>query len=190
MSEIVSIRRAKIEDVYSIAKVHIDSSRTSYKGIMPDKYLDNLNYEKKAERWKFRLFGENPVEVAFVAVVTKSIPNSNINHDSTIKEDIIGFVSIGNKKTHEIYDRELNSLYILRDFQRRGIGKLLFKEVVNELKKENLKSLFLWVLEENPARGFYEKIGGKSFDSKMIKRGGKQLKSIAYGWEIFKYNFF
>ncbi len=181
MCEIVSIRRATLEDIDSIARVQIDSSRTTYKGIMPDKYLNNLNYEKKAARWKTRLFGDNPIEIAFVAVNRNS--DFNMNSNSTKIDDIVGFVSIGIEKTHEIYERELNSLYILENFQLKGIGKLLFKEVLNELKKENINSFFLWVLEENNARNFYEKFGGELIGNKIIKRGGKMLKSLAYAWK-------
>ena len=87
------------------------------------------------------------------------------------------------EKTNDLFERELNTIYLLKEFQRKGIGELLFKKVVSEFRKHDIKSMMLWTLKENPARYFYEYLGGEVFDSKMIDRGGKQLVSIAYGWK-------
>lgn len=46
------IRKARSEDAKGIAKVHIDSWRTTYRGIVPDTYLKALHYEEKEEIWK------------------------------------------------------------------------------------------------------------------------------------------
>lgn len=35
----MKIRIATIEDAYAIAKVHVDSWKTTYKGIIPDHFL-------------------------------------------------------------------------------------------------------------------------------------------------------
>lgn len=37
------IRKAAVEDAAAIAKVHVDSWRTTYKGIMPSDYLNSLS---------------------------------------------------------------------------------------------------------------------------------------------------
>jgi hypothetical protein len=41
------IREATIADVAAIAKVHAESWRTTYKGLLPDDYLANLTYEQR-----------------------------------------------------------------------------------------------------------------------------------------------
>jgi len=43
------IRKAKLDDATGIAKVHVDSWRTTYKGIIPDDFLNNLSYEQRTE---------------------------------------------------------------------------------------------------------------------------------------------
>jgi hypothetical protein len=41
----------------------------------------------------------------------------------------------------------------------------------------------VWVLAENPARRFYEALGGKIVFEKRIEIGGASLVEVAYGWE-------
>lgn len=57
------------------------------------------------------------------------------------------------------------------------------KRVVQHLKANGQNSMLVWVLEENPSRAFYEKMGGKEVDRKTLTVSGKVLTEIAYGWE-------
>lgn len=43
------IREATLFDAAGIARVHIDSSRTAYHGILSEEYLEQLSYEKLTE---------------------------------------------------------------------------------------------------------------------------------------------
>lgn len=46
------IRQATIYDASAITRVHVDSWRSTYGGIVSDKYLNNLSYEERTKRWK------------------------------------------------------------------------------------------------------------------------------------------
>lgn len=48
----MKIRKANIQDAQSIGKVHVDSWRTTYKGTLPDDFLNKLSYEQRTELWK------------------------------------------------------------------------------------------------------------------------------------------
>src|SRR5512142_1389502 len=50
-SSMATIRPATPEDAEGIARVHIETWRTTYRGLMPDSVLDNLSIEKQADRW-------------------------------------------------------------------------------------------------------------------------------------------
>lgn len=50
--EIMKIREAIVSDAKGIAKVHVDSWRTTYKGIIPDDFLNNLSYEQRTKLWE------------------------------------------------------------------------------------------------------------------------------------------
>jgi hypothetical protein len=41
----------------------------------------------------------------------------------------------------------------------------------------------VWVLALNPAKKFYERLGGKVIGQKQIERGGQTFTEVAYGWQ-------
>ena len=49
------IRRALPEDAATIARVHIDSWRETYAGIVSAEYLKNLSYSDRTARWEDNL---------------------------------------------------------------------------------------------------------------------------------------
>ena len=51
----VVIRPARVKDALAIARVHIESWRATYPGIVPQHYIDSLNVEVFTERWRDRL---------------------------------------------------------------------------------------------------------------------------------------
>jgi hypothetical protein len=48
----MQIRQATMAEVAAIASVHVESWRTTYKGLLPDGYLANLTYERREPRWR------------------------------------------------------------------------------------------------------------------------------------------
>jgi len=167
------IREANKEDSFSIAKVQVDTNRSTYKGIMTEDYLNNLSYESKAKDWEKKLFNEDSNEFMYVAEI-----------DNT---KIIGFASASLFRTNDSFEREIYSIYILKEFQRKGIGKLLIEAIVEKFIESNVRTMIIWTLQENPSRLFYEHLGGKIVDRRIIQRGGKELQQIAYGWEDITY---
>lgn len=161
------IRKANIEDAAGIAKVQVDSWRTTFKGIVPDDFLESLSYNKRERIWK-RAVVENNLYIA----------EDENNH-------ITGFSVGGKERTgnYGTYSGELYSIFILKRYQGTGIGRLLVKSVVDDLKKKKLNSMLIWVIEENPACRFYEALGGMKIDTQEIEIGGKKLNEVAYGWD-------
>jgi hypothetical protein len=64
----VTIREARIEDAAGMARVHVDSWRTTYAGIVPDAYLANLTYARRENLWHDILSNTSGNEYRFVAV--------------------------------------------------------------------------------------------------------------------------
>ena len=87
-------------------------------------------------------------------------------------DQIIGSVNGGMERLdHPIYQGELNAIYILESHQRKGIGRELARIVAKRLSQIEIHSMLVWVLADNPACCFYEKLGGKKVNQKEIKRG-------------------
>ena len=166
------IRRATIEDAAGIAKVHVDSWRTTYKGIVPNVFLENLSYDQKEQNWK------------------QGIAMNHVYIAEDEDKRIIGFSTGGKERTgkYDLYTGELYAIYLVEECQGKGIGRLLVKSVMDDLQNKKLNSMLIWALEENPACRFYESLGGKVIDTAEIEIAGKKLKEAAYGWgDITKY---
>ncbi|WP_338030325.1 GNAT family N-acetyltransferase [Fervidibacillus albus] len=95
------------------------------------------------------------------------------------------FVAGGKKRIDEYdgYDGELYAIYILHNYQKQGIGKALVNAFANDLSKKGFESMIVRVLEQNPARYFYESLGGKFIGREMTKIGKQRLETLVYGWE-------
>ena len=98
-------------------------------------------------------------------------------------EGIVGWASGGKERSEDrVYSGELYGIYILKVWQKKGIGRELVREVVRHLIKNGFESMLVWVLTDNPSRRFYESLGGKFLRSQTIKIGGADLQEVAYGW--------
>ena len=48
----IALRAGTCADVTGIAKVHVDSWRTTYRDLMPADFLANLSYKQRESNWK------------------------------------------------------------------------------------------------------------------------------------------
>ena len=72
---------------------------------------------------------------------------------------IVGFVNGGEERKGDcIYKGEIYALYVLKNYQRQGIGSGLVAALVSELNAYGIYSMLVQVLSHNPYRHFYEKI--------------------------------
>jgi GNAT superfamily N-acetyltransferase len=155
------LREARQEDAAAIARVHVDSWRSTYRGIVPEGFLAEMSYEDFEDRWRGWL--RNVGEPRLVYRVAE-LPSGRI----------VGFATG--------YAGELYTLYLLREHQRAGIGQRLLGSVARGLAEGGTYSLLAWVLARNPSRRFYEAVGGELLGSQEIEIGGARLEEVAYGW--------
>jgi ribosomal protein S18 acetylase RimI-like enzyme len=168
----VMIREARIVDAAGIARVHVESWRTTYRGIVPAAYLDALSVENRQRGWERQLAAAADTIDVFVA---EEVPSG----------EIVGFVSGGPEQTgtEAAFPWELHAIYLLADRQRRGVGRRLTAALVERLRQRGAASLLLWVLKQNlPARHFYEALGGSVVRERTITIGGLELAELAYAW--------
>jgi len=169
----MNIRKATYLDAYAIARVNVDTWRTTYHGILPDAYIDKLTY---LNREKF-----------FLDLLKKQEDNTFIYVVECDNDGIIGFAVGGPERSmNPVYSGELHTIYIQRNFQGKGIGTLLVGAITRQLYEKGLSSMLVWVLSENPFLSFYESLNGSRVDSKTIKINGENHLVIAYGWKNIK----
>ena len=164
-----SIRPATRDDASKIARVHVESWRTTYAGIVPDDYLAALNAAVRETQWREWLTRD--VETYVAALDGK----------------VVGFLSGGPiREPIETYDAELYAIYLLQHAQGQGIGTALLRQLSASLRSKGFHSMAVWVLEQNPAKHFYTRTGAQLLTSKKIEIGGVTLAEVAYGWPDLK----
>ena len=163
------IREATCADVAGIARVHVDSWRTTYPGLIPDAVLAGLSYADRERLWTRALCEADSTTCVYVAVDPGG--------------EIVGFASGGPARPGDpAYPAELYAIYLLAAAQGQGLGRRLVGAVAARLQTAGYPALIIWVLASNPARQFYEALGGRLVRRQPITIGGAALEEVAYGW--------
>jgi len=166
---VTQIRKATAGDSAGLARVQVDSYRTAYAGLLPAEYLARFSYEEQEQDWR-RWMHEHPEDVLLVAVGEE--------------QEVAGY-ALGRPGPAGIagFDSELIALHVRGLLQRQGLGRRLVAAAAGELKQRGCRSVMLWVLEGNPARGFYERLGGRLLGRQTVTLDeGVRAVEVAYGW--------
>ena len=162
------IRRALLSDAPGIARVDVESWRSTYVGLVPDDFLASYDYGERERARRTSLADESTA--TYVAERRRG--------------GIVGFLSGGPARMDDMpYAGELYAIYLLEQHQRQGIGRRLVGELCTWLLSRGLTSMYVWVLKENPSRRFYESLGGVEFRRETMTIAGQELAEVAYGWD-------
>jgi ribosomal protein S18 acetylase RimI-like enzyme len=162
----ISIRSARLEDAGPIARLDVETWQAAYAGILGTPYLAGLSPERRASGWA-NVIRREPKDVR-VAI--------------TAEGDIVGFGSCGKCRGEPGFTSEVFTLYVAPDWQNQGIGRRLLLAMFARLVAEGHASAVIWVLRENPARFFYQRLGGKEVRRKLLPFNGSQVAASGYGW--------
>lgn len=163
-----SVRPARLADARALARIYIETWRSAYPGLLADKVLLDLAPARQEAVW---------------AEVATRGGNSVLLVSETEDGEIAGFVSAGPARPRvPFYRGEVYTLYVDQDHQDRGHGRALLRAAIDALAGHGLAPAILWVLAENPARFFYERLGGSILSRRRDRLGGQEHDEIAYGW--------
>jgi ribosomal protein S18 acetylase RimI-like enzyme len=163
----LSIRAANIADVRSISEVDVETWRSTYAGVLPDQLLIGLSERQRAGVWS-RFITRRPGDT-LAALDEQGV--------------ILGFGSCGAQRDPDLpYSGEVFSLYVSPDHQGQGVGRLLLLALFARLIRCGLYSAVIWVLAENPARYFYERVGGRAVAHRRIGMAQSTFDAVAYAW--------
>lgn len=144
------IRKAKLEDAHSIAVIHVESWRAAYRGLLPQKILDDLSVERREEFWRETLVDPKTEERVWLAEADGSV---------------VGFAFTGMNRDEEMRDErtpELFAIYLAPGTWGRGVGRALQLQALDDLAERGFDTVVLWVLESNERTiRFYEVSGWK-----------------------------
>ena len=161
------IRKAAVSDSEDIARIHVETWRKAYEGIIPADYLHGLSIETRAERWAQMLAEESHgTKVAL-----------NENHE------VIGWTRSGPSRDEDGEGAgELYAIYLCSKYWGKGIGRELMSDALHELLETGFNTVTLWVFADNKRTiRFYEKAGFKLDGAeKTIEISGRKLREVRY----------
>lgn len=162
------IRLATTRDAVGLAHVQITSYRTAYAPLLPASFLAQFSAEEQTQDWRDLINADND-EILYVAEVDAG--------------EIVGYALGRPRASGDVeYASELVALHVLPSHQRQGVGQQLFAAMAAHLQQQNCPSLVVWVLALNPARAFYEHLGGELVGSQHSDIDSVEIEEVAYGW--------
>lgn len=164
---IVRIGHARLDEADGIAAVHVSAWRSAYAGLLPDHTLTGMSEARHAVHYAHMIRREDGVLVAR----TPTVPH------------VVGFATASPRGDGAPAAGEVHTLYVLDDWRERGIGRSLLQAAARHLAGLGCRSLFLWVLADNPSRWFYERLGGRATMRSATPTGGRMLPTVAMTWD-------
>jgi GNAT superfamily N-acetyltransferase len=142
----LTLREATEHDAAAIAKLHADSWRSAYRGMLSDEYLNNRVHAERSALWQQRFLER--AEKPFFVILAEA------------ENELAGFACVFPDE-HPTYGAFLDNLHVVPHRTGRGIGRRLLNAVAERLQAEGKGGgLYLWVIAQNArARRFYAKVG-------------------------------
>ena len=101
-----------------------------------------------------------------------------------IGKEILGF-TWNETVDDEASDCEVIALYVRYAKRKSGIGRALFQSSIEFFKASGKKKMIIWCLKENDeARKFYEKMGGKVYKTGTHKWGDRDYGMVSYLYHL------
>ena len=146
-----TVRPATVDDAEAIETVRIATWQASYRGIVPDAYLDNLKIQSSRVDQIRRAIERADGGARLVAVADSRVIGMGI---AGRPEDDQVQAGVG----------EIFAVYVLAEWQGRGVGRALLERLTSGLRARGYREAILWTLRDRGAtRGFYE-ANGWEFD--------------------------
>jgi ribosomal protein S18 acetylase RimI-like enzyme len=191
---VIQLRRARLSDAAAIGAVHVAAWRSAYPGLLPEAYLAGMSAARQARYYESA--------IASGAVVLVAAPESGgprlvgfttagMGRRRPLPRDLTGgqFLTPPRKMldspqpVDHLGDGEIETLYVLDDWRDQGVGRRLIRAAAKELAGKGCRSVYLWVLRDNPSRFFYQHLGGQMVAVGDTSVAGVSLAQTAFSWD-------
>jgi GNAT superfamily N-acetyltransferase len=162
-------RPAVPADARGIAQVLVDGWQTTYAGILPHAFLSSFTYEGHENHTREFL---------------QSLPESTAVYVAEERGVIVGVAMVREAADGpDASSAELDALYVTVRRQRQAIGMRLLRHAAKWARCRGRGSLHLWVLQENPCRRFYDRLGAELLPrERQDDFAGVAATSVPYVW--------
>lgn len=166
----ITLRKAEFTDYKSLARLHAQNWRETYRGILSDFFLDNKLEKYMEDTWQKKLRAPGAKQFTTIALC---------------EEKIAGFSCLV-LDDDEIFGSMLDNLHVAHAEQNKGIGKLLIQHcagIICDLAADH--KMWLWVYAQNKqAIAVYNRLGGTHTET-VEKETAEGTRAIVYRytWE-------
>ncbi len=145
MDKPAHIRRVRPGDENSLAYVQTESWKEAFREIVPADILSKCTELKKATEMYRKLLAENKGNGYILEL--DGNPHCIAWWDASREKDMAGFA-------------ELICIHSLKDNWHKGYGKMMMKQILDDIKSSGYSKVMLWVFDNNlRAIKFYEAHG-------------------------------
>lgn len=164
----ITVRPARPDDAAGVARVYIDSWHDTYAGVLPTQLLCAMTPNGQTARWQATIRARNREHVLVA------------EHETF---GIVGMASFGPARDGAAgYDSEVYTLYVDPSFFSCGVGKALLRAAFDDLRRRGYSSCIIWAHAKNPARFFYEAMGGRMIAERTARLMGDAVPETGFGW--------
>lgn len=170
--EPVTVRDAVPSDAEPLARVHTTTWQVAYRLLLPDDFLDLLDWRVRRDYWIAQLGDESE---AFTVVAES-------------EGAVVGFARLGHPREADLLAEdppwfEMYAIYVDPAHWGRGIGSALWRGARERLG-ERFAGVALWVLSDNTkARTYYERMGFTADGTTRREDiGGRTVGELRYRW--------
>jgi GNAT superfamily N-acetyltransferase len=165
------LREGRVEDIPAISRAYAQSWQSTYRGVAPNAFVEGMTEKAAAQIFEQSL---RPNAFSYFLYVAEA------------EGEIVGFTDGGKERGRpEDGQGELYAIYLLKEFQGKGIGRQLFQAAFGQLRRSGLSPVVVWVLEKNPYRKFYESLGGAlGPERKVLTVGNDPVTLVSYRWAV------
>ncbi|HEV8449522.1 MAG TPA: GNAT family N-acetyltransferase, partial [Gemmatimonadaceae bacterium] len=140
----LTLREATMADLRLLAELHVRTFNETHVG----PFGSGPTYATREWQWRDKLAETDATH--FVLVL------------ETPAKQLVGFIWCHPTQDNPQWAARLNKIYLLREYQRRGLGKRMVAAAVDRLLGNGLMSMALFTEVDNePACNFYEQLGGE-----------------------------
>jgi GNAT superfamily N-acetyltransferase len=164
----VRIRPAVREDADALAEIVIESTVTTFRGLVPAQCLAWLDREESASNWR-RWFDRH--ESGRILLVAEYKPG-----------EVAGCALGGKKAGEAAFDGELFLMGVLPAYQGRSIGRGLVHALRERLGEMGVHAVGVRVMTVNPNCGFYERMGAAFLREESYDWNSVTLPQSVYRW--------
>jgi len=173
---ILNIRTLTPDDFQQAAQIHVQVRQSAYATFFPSDSLLEMNWQADVtefkewwREWTYPPFGYiaevNQKMVGFVMA-------GRIDDDPTSNDEPHGF------------DCEIYKLFILDEWQKRGIGTRLLKAALEELIQQAGERVCIWSYSEGAAPDYYRHLGGEVVLQTYHQINGRNIPVLVFGWNV------